>query len=300
MLSFSQVWHIRWTLYSLLPELIFGIEGKNFRVGIKQSYFSNLVFALKCIGYSVPAELQFQCFWIGVVRGSKGAPNTVLLGKLLLTGLSRRYFSIQSKQKGNSYAQKASCFAFFSNSQLKLDFTCRCTIKYWFCQLKERYSKNFLIAHVTCMNKVLSSIFEKQITFTILPRLKEMEFRIQFASQRFLNRREISSTAWIINSKVKLVTLSFTARSSRKTVPFSPSTVLIGTKRCSFAVAYFSAKVWLLQNGNWCQNAPLENPNNYFLNILCTFLILSHWTWRHFMYLVHKAFDLERVFSSHT
>lgn len=175
-----------------------------------------------------------------------------------------------------------------------------CTVKHWFCQLKERHSKNFLIAHVTCMNKVLSSIFEKQITFAILPRLKEMEFRIQFASQRFLNRKEVNSTAWIINSKVKLVTLSFTAKSSREKVPLSPSTVLIHTKRCSFAVAYFSAKVSPLRNGSWCQNAPLENPNNYFLNLLCTFLILSYWTWRHFMYLIYKAFDLARVFSSRT
>lgn len=87
--------------------------------------------------------------------------------------------------------------------------------------MKERLSKNFLIAHVTRMNKVLSSIFEKQVTFTVLPRLKEMEFRIQFASQRFLNRKEISFTAWIINSKVKLVTLSFIARSSRRKVPLT-------------------------------------------------------------------------------
>jgi len=69
--------------------LVFGIERKNFRVGVKQSYFNYLIFALKCIGYSVPAELQFQRFWIAVARGSKGAPNTVLLGKLLLTGLCR-------------------------------------------------------------------------------------------------------------------------------------------------------------------------------------------------------------------
>ena len=71
---------------------------------------------------------------------------------------------------------------FFLTQNSELDFTCRCTVKHRFCQLKEGHSKNFLIVHVTCMNKVVSSVFEKQITFTILPRLKEMEFRIQFAS----------------------------------------------------------------------------------------------------------------------
>lgn len=183
----------------------------------------------------------------------------------------------------------------FSQTQnSELDFTCRCTIKHWFCQLKEIRSKNFLIAHVTCMNKVLSSIFEKQITFTILPRLKEMEFRIQFASQRFLNRKEVSSTAWIINSKVKLVTLSFIARCSRKKVPLSPSTVLIRTKRCSFAVAYFSAKIWPPRNGNDAK-MPLQRIQIIIFPIsyACTFLILSYWTWKHFMVLVYKALVLK-------
>lgn len=154
-------------------------------VGVTQSYISSLVFALTSTVYSIPAELQFQCLWMGVVRGSKGAPNAELL---LLTGLCGTYLSVQSKQKGNIYAQKISCFALLSQNE-ELDFTCRCTIKHRFCQLKERHSKNFLVAHVTCTNKVLSSIFEKQITFAILLWLKKMEFRIQLCSQKFLNRK---------------------------------------------------------------------------------------------------------------
>lgn len=92
---------------------------------------------------------------------------------------------------------------------------------------------------MTCMDKVLSSIFEKQITFTILPRLKEMESRIQFASQRFLKRKQVSSTSQIINNKVNLVTLSFRARPN-KNVLLTPISALTCTKRCSVAVAFLS------------------------------------------------------------
>lgn len=41
-LGISKLTYIRF-----FPELIFGIEGTKFRVGIKQSYFNNLIFALK-------------------------------------------------------------------------------------------------------------------------------------------------------------------------------------------------------------------------------------------------------------
>lgn len=98
------------------------------------------------------------------------------------------------------------------------------------------------------MNKVLSSVFEKQITFTILPRLKELEFRIQFASQRFLNRKGIKVSQ--LGSLIVLLS----------------STVLSSTKGCTSAVPYFSAKVWPLWNGTGAK-IPLKKIQRIIFSI---------------------------------
>lgn len=187
-----------------------------------------------------------------------------------------------------------SALHFFLTQNEEFDFTCRCTIKHWFCQLKERFSKDFLIAHVSCRNKVLSSIFEKQIIFPIFLRLKEMEFRIQLGSQKFLNRKEVPQFGLQIARLCwwpSVLYLDLAGKKNKQTqIYFHP--VQLYKKMWLWSGLFLRSM--MATNGLW------RVQINDFLNLPHTFLILSHQIWRHLICLVYKALDIEKVFRNCT
>lgn len=61
-----------------------------------------------------------------------------------------------------------------------------CAVEDGFYMTVKLLSKDGAVVHVTCVDKTLSCIFEQQVTFFILLRLKELEFCVWIGCQSFL------------------------------------------------------------------------------------------------------------------
>lgn len=77
---------------------------------------------------------------------------------------------------------------FFENQAGVSDYnhTRVCAVENHFCMTVKLLSEDGAVVHVACVHKTLSCIFEQQITFSILQRLKELELCIWVGCKGFL------------------------------------------------------------------------------------------------------------------